>query len=46
MFLNVVIASASLLGHGDVVAVSLPNIPQYLVPALGAIHAGDPLNKY
>ncbi len=33
-------SSTSVKGKGDVVAISLPNIPQYLVPALGTIHAG------
>ena len=28
------------LNKGDVVGLSLPNIPQFLVPALGCIHAG------
>jgi acyl-coenzyme A synthetase/AMP-(fatty) acid ligase len=33
-------SSTYVKGKGDVVAISLPNIPQYLVPALGTIHAG------
>ena len=31
---------------GDVVAVSLPNIPQYLLPVLGSIHAGAQVSLY
>jgi len=31
----------NLLDPGSTVAVSLPNIPQYLLPVLGAIHAGS-----
>jgi len=39
-------AMSSRVKPGDVVAVSLPNIPQYLLPVLGSIHAGAKVCLY
>lgn len=44
--LRVSSAMSSRVQPGDVVAVSLPNIPQYLLPVLGSIHAGAKVCLY